>query len=156
MNPIAENRRRRLKLWTETHSIPPAEKSYFSQLINGVGSFGEKAARRLEEKYQMGNGFLDAQEALPGNNVKASIKGQFRPLSAVAKQLILCVIRLDGAPDKSQTFLKHHAALLGLAEDSLGLHHSRTGQNTAEVESLLGALAKASEGDRNGKREREA
>jgi hypothetical protein len=155
MKNIAETRRANLERWLTTNAIPRAEKSLFSQLRKD-GSFGERVARRLELQYGMGDGFLDEPEAVSGVAIKASIKGHFRPLSNVAKQLILCVIRLDGAADKSQTVLKHHAALLGFAEDSLEVHHSSAGQNAAEVESLLGALAKATEGDRNGRREREA
>jgi phage repressor protein C with HTH and peptisase S24 domain len=53
-----EIRRARLRIWTEAHAIPQKEKSYFSQLLGGA-SFGEKAARRLERDYGMGDGYLD-------------------------------------------------------------------------------------------------
>ncbi|WP_231753056.1 MULTISPECIES: S24 family peptidase [Burkholderia] len=63
---IQEIRRARLREWTETHPIPSKEKSYFSQLLGG-GSFGERAARRLERDYEMGEGYLDTPfESLPG------------------------------------------------------------------------------------------
>jgi len=57
-----DTRRQNLKIWFETHSIPPSEKSYISQLINGKASFGEKAARRLEETYGMDKFYLDKIE----------------------------------------------------------------------------------------------
>lgn len=55
---IVALRRERLREWLQTHAVPPREKSYFSQLKT-TGSFGEKAARRLEEKYGMGHMYLD-------------------------------------------------------------------------------------------------
>ncbi|MBC8730017.1 hypothetical protein [Paraburkholderia sp. UCT2] len=55
---IQDVRRANLLKWTESHSVPPKEKSYFSQLLGGA-SFGERAARRLERDYGMGEGVLD-------------------------------------------------------------------------------------------------
>ncbi len=57
---IMEVRRDRLREWVASHSTPTREKSYFSQLIGGSASFGEKAARRLERDYGMGEGYLDS------------------------------------------------------------------------------------------------
>lgn len=56
---IANNRRARLKLWFEDRPIPEKEKSYFSQLMSGKASFGERAARRIERDYLMGDRYLD-------------------------------------------------------------------------------------------------
>ena len=56
---IKETRRARLKEWFSSRSIPSKEKSYLSQLMGGTGSFGERAARRLEKTYGMDNGYLD-------------------------------------------------------------------------------------------------
>lgn len=56
---IAETRRARLREWFSEGPMPAEEKSYLSQLINGKASFGERAARRLEKTYGMGDGFLD-------------------------------------------------------------------------------------------------
>ena len=56
---IAKKRAYNLKNWVDKHGVPVKEKSYFSQLISGSASFGEKAAKRLEEKYHMGDGYLD-------------------------------------------------------------------------------------------------
>lgn len=65
----AENRRSRLKLWFSSRAIPEREKSYLSQLLNGKASFGEKAARRLERDYRMGDGYLDIPIDTPANTV---------------------------------------------------------------------------------------
>lgn len=56
---MAELRRKNLATWFEDRSRPEEEKSYISQLLNGIGSFGEVAARRLEAKYGMPVGYLD-------------------------------------------------------------------------------------------------
>jgi transcriptional regulator with XRE-family HTH domain len=57
---VSENRRARLKEWFSDKTLPKKEKSYLSQLIGGKASFGEKAARRLENTYGMPDGHLDA------------------------------------------------------------------------------------------------
>lgn len=54
-----ERRRNNLRIWLKTNPVPLKEKSYFSQLTTGIASFGEKAARRLERDYKMGEGYLD-------------------------------------------------------------------------------------------------
>ena len=69
-----EIRRARLKLWVETHAVPSKEKSYFSQLLNGISSFGEKAARRLERDYGMGGGFLDTPLDEPASQSAPGVK----------------------------------------------------------------------------------
>jgi hypothetical protein len=63
---MQENRRRRLAEWFADRPVPPKEKSFVSQLINGKAPFGEKAARRLEGSHGMPERFLDepAAEAL--------------------------------------------------------------------------------------------
>ncbi|HWW07542.1 hypothetical protein [Collimonas sp.] len=55
-------RRDNLRKWVATHGAPSGEKSYFSQLINGSASFGEKSARRLEREYKMGDMYLDSHD----------------------------------------------------------------------------------------------
>jgi phage repressor protein C with HTH and peptisase S24 domain len=57
---IVELRRQRLRDWFKDpkNHIPPNEKSYLSQLMNGRASFGEKAAMRLERTLSMPNGYL--------------------------------------------------------------------------------------------------
>lgn len=56
---IKEIRRLRLRDWFSDKTLPEREKSYLSQLINGKGSFGERAARRIEADYGMPTGHLD-------------------------------------------------------------------------------------------------
>lgn len=55
---IIEIRRANLRRWVAENGTPAKEKSLFSQL-KSLGSFGEKVARRLEDQYKMGDGFLD-------------------------------------------------------------------------------------------------
>lgn len=55
---IQDIRRANLRHWTGAHGVPNKEKSYFSQLLGGA-SFGERAARRLEADYGMGDRYLD-------------------------------------------------------------------------------------------------
>lgn len=56
---ITDIRRHNLIEWFKDRAIPEKEKSYISQLKSGRNSFGEKAARRLEETYGMGELYLD-------------------------------------------------------------------------------------------------
>ena len=60
---ITETRRAQLRKWFENRSIPSKEKSYLSQLMSGKASFGEKAARRLEQAYGMDEFYLDSDNA---------------------------------------------------------------------------------------------
>jgi SOS-response transcriptional repressor LexA len=55
---IVETRRANLRRWVADNGTPTKEKSLFSQLKSN-GSFGERVARRLEEQYKMGKGWLD-------------------------------------------------------------------------------------------------
>jgi SOS-response transcriptional repressor LexA len=66
---IKEIRRIRLKDWFANKTLPEKEKSYLSQLINGKGSFGERAARRLELDYGMPIGSLDTKLDAETSNV---------------------------------------------------------------------------------------
>ncbi len=71
---ITEIRRENLRRWVAEHGTPAKEKSLFSQL-KGEGSFGERVARRLEEQYKMGAGYLDSDAAMP--------LGQYQRVQAV-------------------------------------------------------------------------
>ncbi|MNX71339.1 Peptidase S24-like protein [compost metagenome] len=57
---IQEIRRANLRAWVQQNGTPSKEKSYFSQVLSGTAPIGERAARRLERDYRMGEGFLDA------------------------------------------------------------------------------------------------
>lgn len=65
-----DHRRRQLKKWVAVNGTPAKEKSYFSQLLGGDAPFGEKAAKRLEEQYGMGRGFLDSDSEPAANEVR--------------------------------------------------------------------------------------
>jgi hypothetical protein len=65
--PEVALRRKKLIQWVALNGTPQAEKSLFSQL-KASGSFGEKVARRLEEKYKMGYRYLDTEDAPPVSN----------------------------------------------------------------------------------------
>ncbi|HDL6315778.1 TPA: helix-turn-helix transcriptional regulator, partial [Mannheimia haemolytica] len=54
--------RKKLTEWFNTRDIPEKEKSYISQLKSGKSSFGERAARRLENEYGMPSFYLDYDE----------------------------------------------------------------------------------------------
>lgn len=58
---IQDTRRANLRAWAQKHGTPSKEKSYFSQILSGTSPIGERAARRLERDYRMGEGFLDAE-----------------------------------------------------------------------------------------------
>jgi hypothetical protein len=59
---IQDIRRAKLRQWLATRSVPANEKSYISQLLKEGNPFGERAARRLERDYDMGDMFLDTVE----------------------------------------------------------------------------------------------
>lgn len=56
--------------------MPPKEKSYFSQLTKGDQSFGEKAARRLELDYKMGDRYLDTPSPIAGNSPLGNVEAE--------------------------------------------------------------------------------
>ncbi|KNY09505.1 hypothetical protein AKG08_17310 [Achromobacter piechaudii] len=56
---MQEIRRANLRAWVQQNGAPSREKSYFSQVLSGTAPIGERAARRLERDYRMGEGFLD-------------------------------------------------------------------------------------------------
>lgn len=56
---VTDIRRERLRAWFANRTLPPREKSYLSQLMGGKSSFGEKAARRLEQTYGMPPMYID-------------------------------------------------------------------------------------------------
>lgn len=88
---MVENRRMRLREWFADRTLPSKEKSYLSQLMTGKASFGEKAARRIEESYGMHSGYLDepaGYDADGNSNVthqrQHMPKGQFPVISWVS------------------------------------------------------------------------
>lgn len=70
---IQDIRRSNLRRWTDAHGVPSKEKSYFSQLMSGA-SFGERAARRLEADYGMGDRYLDQPTSISDPAVDAPVE----------------------------------------------------------------------------------
>lgn len=60
---IKHTRKAQLRRWVTENGTPVTEKSFFSQLLNPESSFGERAARRLENDYKMGAMYLDTPNA---------------------------------------------------------------------------------------------
>lgn len=112
---IQDTRRANLARWLETHSVPPAEKSLFSQ-IKGGSSFGERLARRLERDYGMGDGYLDGIS-------NSSITGEKVPLTAEALNLIQWISRLDAISDPARKMFPLITGILQVA-NSLPSHQN--------------------------------
>lgn len=90
-----EIRRLRLKEWFKDRTLPPKEKSYLSQLMSGKATFGEKAARRIEQTYGMPGGYLDIEpEDITGAPPS-------RPIALTPNQLELLQI-FSAFPDNEQ------------------------------------------------------
>jgi len=67
---IVETRRENLRRWVAANGTPPKERSFFSQLQKDA-SFGERVARRLEQQYKMGAGYLDRSVGVESTSPKA-------------------------------------------------------------------------------------
>lgn len=82
---------------------------------------------------------------------KSPNRGHNRPLSDIAQEAIRCIVRLDAFDGSSRDLLKHHLALMEIAEEAFSVQHSPHGVNVVEVEKLLGARIIETEGN-NGHR----
>lgn len=72
-NAITKVRRENLKKWFSNKTVPEKDRSFVSQLISGkTPSFGEKAARRLENENNMPPFYLDTPQSAESitSNVK--------------------------------------------------------------------------------------
>ena len=72
-NAITKVRRENLKKWFSDKTVPEKDRSFVSQLISGkTPSFGEKAARRLENENNMPPFYLDTPQSTESitSNVK--------------------------------------------------------------------------------------
>jgi len=98
---IRDTRRARLRMWLEGRTAPTKEKSYFSQLINGTSAFGEKAARRLEREYGMGENYLDQpiRESEDSAIGESTTKDEHRKVSAEAYNLPTEGDNFEAGPD---------------------------------------------------------
>jgi hypothetical protein len=105
---IQETRRANLVRWLEDHSVPPREKSLFSQLKGG-SSFGERVARRLERDYGMGDGYLDGESN--SSNISQKV-----PLTSEALNLIQWITRLDAVSEQARKFFPVLTQILSVAD----------------------------------------
>lgn len=80
---ITEIRRERLRLWFANKTLPQKEKSYISQLMGKSASFGERAARRLERDYGMGEKYLDQPISDSGTQPGPNLRGKVPLISWV-------------------------------------------------------------------------
>ncbi|EJD6581738.1 hypothetical protein HBA43_19605 [Providencia rettgeri] len=100
---IKKIRQTRLREWFKDKTLPTKEKSYLSQLMGGNSSFGEKAARRLEQTYGMPDGFLDQD-----NSVTSISDVKYKELS---KEQIELLELYDSLPkEEAQKFLREMKA----------------------------------------------
>lgn len=126
---IADVRRERLREWFSTRSIPEKEKSYLSQLMGGKASFGERAARRLEKTYHMGEKYLDTAvgwaEASEGNVSPALLGSRRIPLISSVQAGAWTEITDNYAPGDAADWLltdldlSAHAFALEIKGDSM-------------------------------------
>lgn len=72
-NKLRETRAKNLRLWFSGKTVPPKEKSYISQLMNGKASFGERSARRLELDYGMPQFYLDKTDNKSNSTMQINI-----------------------------------------------------------------------------------
>jgi hypothetical protein len=91
---IQEIRRENLRKWVKKNGTPSDEKSYFSQVLNKDAPIGERAARRLERDYKMGEGYLDSTtpgSIIYGNELDDAIKllALYRASTEVGRQFIM-------------------------------------------------------------------
>jgi hypothetical protein len=136
----ADIRRYWLREWTRTHGVPPKEKSYFSQLMGANGSFGERAARRLERDYKMGAAYLD--QPVPSSSAQQISGPAEAPARVASKSSTLTrtlryrvsefaseLIRAEKAGLVSAELLDALAAVfhVGVSEKQLTQHKTRDG-----------------------------
>ena len=130
---IADIRRLRLKEWFADRAFPEKEKSYLSQLISGKASFGEKAARRLEKDYGMGDEYLDKEVAIAALN---------RPVNEIVFDL-LDIQAAAGNGHQAKDFpqvLQRVSVLESWARQALGGDLSRIKLITANGTSMQGTI----------------
>lgn len=100
-------RRRNLAEFFDGGYLPPNEKSYISQLIKGKASFGERAARRLEQTYNMGAGYLD-RDSSAGDNPRQGNPLDVSSMATLAVSIIQSTLMMAGL---TKNFLGEEAEL---------------------------------------------
>ena len=114
---IVETRRENLRRWVAKNGTPAKEKSLFSQL-KGLGSFGEKVARRLEAKYGMGAGYLDAVDAPVPQKDSVALGDERQRDYEKAMGLARLTIIYDELPPDFQKALVVHAEDLRMQDEN--------------------------------------
>ena len=90
-------RRDNLAAFFADGSIPPDEKSYFSQLLNKKAPFGEKAARRIEADYGMDPGYLDRNPSeQPADRPSRSVEPS--TMATLATSIVQTTLMMAGLP----------------------------------------------------------
>jgi hypothetical protein len=100
---LVKTRRANLRAWVMKNGTPAGEKSYFSQLLNAA-SFGERAARRLEQTYNMGSLYLD--RPIEGEGGQPAAAAQDRALHAPDAGTSSVLVRVDARELKMLTWFR--------------------------------------------------
>lgn len=112
---IQEIRRANLRAWVQQNGAPSKEKSYFSQVLSGTAPIGERAARRLERDYRMGEGFLDVPQRGDANPMPAAPPPSPWPFSSIAEAEVRAL-------PASQLSALEGALALAIAQLKLGMN----------------------------------
>lgn len=113
---------------------------------NPTRNIGDAKAREIEEAYEKERGWLDHDHS-PQHSFEPLISGQNTPLSDEARELILCVTRLDAAGQISRKTFRLHTGLLSLSAASTELQTGLARSNMlAEADRLLAARLEIPEG----------
>lgn len=123
---IQDTRRANLRAWVQIHGTPSKEKSYFSQILSGTTPIGERAARRIERDYKMGEGYLDAApEGDPGPQATPDAPPPAWPFKSVSEADVLAL------PATQLTALEG-ALALAIAQLKLGINVSAPTASAAQ------------------------
>ncbi|KUZ70696.1 hypothetical protein WI38_32760 [Burkholderia ubonensis] len=130
---IQEIRRTKLKEWAQKHGVPAREKSYFSQLMNGTASFGERAARRIERDYGMPTGLLDGRDALAQSrapDAKVPEENRTEGIDATSEMELAIGRLVRAVADRSPAEIERIASAL---EVLLHIESPTSGASSSEV-----------------------
>jgi hypothetical protein len=83
--------------------------SYWRDLLAGEKSFGEKAARRIEEGLEIPRGWLDQYMSKFNLPEEVALQENMSPLEAFAHEVIMGAYRPSELPEKAALALKRQA-----------------------------------------------
>lgn len=100
-------RKEKLRAWVREHGTPLSEKSFFSQLLSPESSFGERAARRLEAQYGMGDRYLDTTDARTATvgATKAEARAAVAPGQVSAKDIARLITLYGQSTAEGRSFI---------------------------------------------------